>query len=374
LSTSQTIRAVVTNATTQACWFDTTIQFTVDPSPIDFTIPASLTTECDDEVDPALQDGIFNFTNSQAIHDLVTFNQPLGMVYKYYDDNNLQLSTPLPNPLTVTLTKNIKIEVFNPLNPTCKISKTITFTVNPVPEIELETTKLVCSNNPTFFVLLDAGITDGTSPTNYTYVWSKNGVVIPTETSYTLNVNVEGTYRVKVINSLGCFRIRKINVIASNVANFLTPTIIDLSDNNTVIINAIGYGNYVYSLDYPNAFQSINIFTDVPAGTHTVYVKDLNGCGTSSQIINVIGIPKFFTPNADGFNDTWNVLGLTASKNFNTTIYIFDRYGKLLKELSPISKGWDGTFNGEPMPSDDYWYTIYFEDGRTEKGHFTLKR
>jgi gliding motility-associated-like protein len=373
-STSQTIRAVVTNATTQACWFDTTIQFTVDPSPIDFTIPASLTTECDDEVDPALQDGIFNFTNSQAIHDLVTFNQPLGMVYKYYDDNNVQLSTPLPNPLPVTLTKNIKIEVYNPLNPTCKISKTITFTVNPVPEIELETTKLVCSNNPTFFVLLDAGITDGTSPTNYTYVWSKNGVVIPTETSFTLNVNVEGTYRVKVINSLGCFRIRKINVIASNVANFLTPTIIDLSDNNTVIINAIGYGNYVYSLDYSNAFQSINIFTDVPAGTHTVYVKDLNGCGTSSQIINVIGIPKFFTPNADGFNDTWNVLGLTASKNFNTTIYIFDRYGKLIKELSPISKGWDGTFNGEAMPSDDYWYTIYFEDGRTEKGHFTLKR
>ena len=76
----------------------------------------------------------------------------------------------------------------------------------------------------------------------------------------------------------------------------------------------------------------------------------------------------------DGFNDTWNVLGMTSTNKFSTTIYIFDRYGKLLKQLSSNSKGWDGTYNGEIMPSDDYWYTIYFEDGRTEKGHFTLKR
>ena len=373
-STSQTIRAVVTNTTPQACWYDTTIQFIVDKSPIDYTIPASLTTICDDETDPALQNGQFDFTTSQAIHDIVTFNQPSGMVFEYYDENNVLLSTPLPNPLPVTLTKNIKIVVYNPINPTCKITKTITFTVNPVPVIELQTSTLVCSNDPTFFVMLNAGITDGTPITNYTYEWYKDGVAIPTATAYTLNVNTEGIYTVKVINSLGCFRIRTITVIASDAAHFQMPTIMDLSENNTVIINVTGLGNYVFSLDYPNAYQTINIFTDVAPGVHSVYVKDLDGCGTSSQIINVIGIPKFFTPNADGFNDTWNVLGLTTTKNYNTTIYIFDRYGKLLKELSPISKGWDGTFNGQPLPSDDYWYTIYFEDGRTEKGHFTLKR
>jgi gliding motility-associated-like protein len=373
-STSQTIRALVTNTTPQACWYDTTIQFIVDKSPIDFTIPASLTTICDDETDPALQNGQFDFTTSQSIHDIVTLNQPSGMAFEYYDENNVLLSTPLPNPLPVTVTKNITIVVYNPINPTCKITKTITFTVNPIPVIELQTSTLVCSNDPTFFVMLNAGITDGSPITNYTYEWYKDGVAIPTATSYTLNVNTEGIYTVKVINSLGCFRIRTITVIASDAAHFQMPTIMDLSENNTVIINVTGLGNYVFSLDYPNAYQTINIFTDVAPGVHTVYVKDLDGCGTTSQVINVIGIPKFFTPNADGFNDTWNVLGLTTTKNYNTTIYIFDRYGKLLKELSPISKGWDGTFNGQPLPSDDYWYTIYFEDGRTEKGHFTLKR
>ena len=373
-STSQTIRALVTNTTPQACWFDTTIQFIVDKSPIDFTIPTTLTSICDDEADPATQNGQYNFTSSQAIHDIVTLNQPTGMVFEYYDENNVLLSTPLPNPLPVNLTKNITVIVYNPINPTCKITKTLPFIVNPVPVIELQTSTLVCSNDPTFFTLLDAGITNGTATSNYTYIWSKDGVVIPTATSYTLNVNAEGIYTAKVVNNLGCFRVRTITVIASDAAHFNMPTIMDLSDNNTVIINVTGLGNYVFSLDSPNAYQTINIFTDVPPGVHTVYVKDLDGCGTSSQIIEVIGIPKFFTPNDDGFNDTWNVQGLTTTKNYNTTIYIFDRYGKLLKELSPISKGWDGTFNGEPLPTDDYWYTIYFEDGRTSKGHFTLKR
>ncbi len=373
---SQTIKAVVTNNTTLKCYDETPITFTVDKSPIDFTIPTSLTTTCDDEAEPSLQDGQFNFTSLQAIHTIVTSGQPSGMVYEYYD-GILPLPTPLPNTFPVTLTKNITIVVYNPLNPSCKITKTIPFTVNPVPKIKLIDSELVCSNNPTFFVLLNAGLTDPTLIANYTYEWyfNNNTSPIPGETSYTLkNVNTEGIYTVKVINSFGCFRTRKITVIASDVANFLLPTISDLSDNNTVIINVTGFGNYVYSLDYPNAYQTPNIFTDVAPGVHTVYVKDLNGCGTSSQIINVIGIPKFFTPNADGYNDTWNVLGLTTTKSSNTTIYIFDRYGKLLKEISSISKGWDGTFNGEALPTDDYWYTIYFEDGRTEKGHFTLKR
>ena len=373
-STSQTIKAVVTNTTTQACSYSTTIEFIIDKSPIDFTIPTTETITCDDETDPNLQNGQYDFTNSQRIHDIVTLGQPTGMVIEYYDENNVLLSTPLPNPLPVTLTKDIKIVIKNPINPTCSIIKTITFIVNPVPKIELARTELVCSNNPTFFVLLNAGITDSTSQNDYTYIWSKDGVIIPLATAYILNVNVEGIYTVKVTNAIGCYRIRTITVIASDVAHFGIATIMDLSDNNTVIINATGLGDYVYSMDYPNAYQAINIFTDVPAGVHTVYVKDLNGCGTSSQVISVIGIPPYFTPNADGINDTWNVKGLTSTNNYNTKIYIFDRYGKLLKQLGSIGNGWDGTFNGQILPADDYWYTIYFEDGRVSKGHFTLKR
>ena len=63
-----------------------------------------------------------------------------------------------------------------------------------------------------------------------------------------------------------------------------------------------------------------------------------------SQTIAVIGVPKFFTPNGDGQNDYWNVKGVNANFNENSIIYIFDRYGKLLKQIVASSQGWDGTF------------------------------
>ena len=60
-------------------------------------------------------------------------------------------------------------------------------------------------------------------------------------------------------------------------------------------------------------------------------------------------------------------------------IYIFDRYGKLLKQLSPLGSGWDGTFNGKPLPATDYWFTVKYEEPGTEiiktfRAHFSLKR
>jgi large repetitive protein len=83
----------------------------------------------------------------------------------------------------------------------------------------------------------------------------------------------------------------------------------------------------------------------------------------------------FFTPNNDGYHDTWNIIGI--ADNPTAKIYIFDRYGKLLKQLSPTGRGWDGTYNGRPMPSNDYWFRVeYREDGieKEFRGHFTLKR
>jgi len=72
---------------------------------------------------------------------------------------------------------------------------------------------------------------------------------------------------------------------------------------------------------------------------------------------NGIFVPKFFTPNGDGYNDYWNIKGVNNIFSSKSIIYIFDRYGKLMKQILPSSQGWDGTINGEPMPADDYWFT-----------------
>jgi gliding motility-associated-like protein len=161
------------------------------------------------------------------------------------------------------------------------------------------------------------------------------------------------------------------------VANIDSILIADMTDINTVTVNVSGLGDYEFSLDEPSGyFQDSNFFNDVPAGIHTVYINDKNGCRPIvSRTIAVVGVPKFFTPNGDGYNDYWSVKGVNDSFNTNSIIYIFDRYGKLLKQWVPSSSdGWDGTFNGINLPSDDYWYTIKLEDGREAKGHFSLKR
>ena len=90
--------------------------------------------------------------------------------------------------------------------------------------------------------------------------------------------------------------------------------------------------------------------------------------------VAVLGIPVFFTPNNDGYNDNWSIKGVKASFNANTIIYIFDRYSKLIKQINPLTQGWDGTSNGKQMPATDYWYSVQLEDGQVVKGHFSLKR
>ena len=259
------------------------------------------------------------------------------------------------------------------------LSPRVTLKVNPKPNIDtnadFDENELVCSNLPTFFVRLDSGIQDGTPSTDYTYVWTKDNVILTSETGSTLNVNAEGNYTVEVSSLAGCSRIRAIKVTASDIAEITSISIVDLSDVNSVTVNVTGQGQYQYSLDAPSGpFQDSNFFDNVTAGIHEVYINDKNGCGTVSQTIAVIGVPKFFTPNGDGYNDYWNVKGVNENFNENSIIYIFDRYGKLLKQIVPSSQGWDGTFVGQPLSADDYWYSIKLDDGREVKGHFSLKR
>lgn len=369
-TTTQTIKAVVANTTTTACNYTTTISFVVDDLPEAFPINTNLTTICDDEAVPTLQDGKFAF-DTTTFHSTLLGSQT-GMIVNYYDQNNNPLPSPLPNPF-VTATQNVRVEIINPVNTTCKAVYTIPFIVHPVPKIDLAGNEIVC-NEQTLTKTLDAGILDGTPPSDYTYVWKRDNVVLPLETNSTLAINQEGTYTVEVSNAFHCSRTRTIIVVASDLATITNIQVSDLSDNNSIVVTVTGAGDYVYSLDN-STFQTSNVFTNVPAGVYTVYVKDLNGCGTiPSGQVSVLGIPSYFTPNGDGYHDYWNIKGINSAGNSNTQIFIFDRLGKLLQQISPTSMGWDGTYQNQNVPATDYWYAVSLPNGRILKGHFALKR
>ena len=141
-------------------------------------------------------------------------------------------------------------------------------------------------------------------------------------------------------------------------------------------VEVIGKGDYEYALN-DGPWQKENILTNVYHGEHSIHVRDRYGCAVKTIRIVNIDYPKYFTPNGDGYHDTWNISSLKSQAN--AKIYIFDRYGKLLKELSPASIGWNGTFNGRPMPTADYWFKVEYMSPTTNKieqfrANFTLKR
>lgn len=371
VTSSQTIKAVVTNATAKACSYETTIQFVVDDLPEAFPIATALTSVCDDEADPINQNGLYSFDTSTFQNTIL--GSQTGMVVNYFDENNNPLPSPLPNPF-VTATQNVRVEVINPTNTNCKATYTIPFIVKPVPNISLVGNELVC-NEQTMLKIIDAGLLDPTQALNYTYAWKRNGNPIAGGTNYTLTINQAGIYTVDVSSSLNCPKTRTITVTASDKATITSVNVVDLTTPNSITVYVTGAGDYVYAIDDINGlYQEDNVFANVDAGIHTVYIKDLNGCGVVPKEVAVLGIPDYFTPNGDGYNDYWNIKGANSTLNAKTSIAIFDRFGKLITQITPTSQGWNGTFNNQDLPTTDYWYAIELEDGRTIKGHFALKR
>lgn len=374
VNNTETITVRVYNNTTmtggQPCYDQMPLQFLVDDLPEVFSINSSLTTVCDDELDPIDQDGFFAFDTSNFQNTLL--GNQTGMLIHYYDANNNLLSSPLPNPF-VTDSQNIRVIVQNSLNPDCTAEYFIPFVVKPTPKIDLQDYTVICL--PDTVTTLNAAILDGSAIANYNYQWYLGNQLLIGATHYELTVSSPGTYTVTVQNASGCIKTRTIEVVSSEIATIQSIEVQDLSTINSILITVTGSGDYEFSLDdFNGPYRESNLFQNVPIGVHELYVRDKNGCGVVGPLtVYVLGIPNFFTPNGDGYNDFWNIKGVNAG-NQNSIIYIFDRYGKLLKQISPMSNGWDGTFNSNPVPSDDYWYHIQLQDGRDVKGHFTLKR
>lgn len=232
-------------------------------------------------------------------------------------------------------------------------------------------------------VIIDAYVTCDYSPSLYSFEWkSEDGTTV--STAFDFSTKIPGKYTLVVSNLAvsGCSSevIPFTILISSRPAQVTFTTSAWFSDSQTIIMDAVPYpgyeSNFLYAIDNETP-QTSNVFTNVRSGTHTVTVSDANGCGSTPMLIPIklISSPKSFTPNGDGYNDSWNIAGLQNQDN--PKLFIYDRYGKLIKQLIINSDGWDGTFNGQPLPTDDYWFVItYLENGiaKEYRSHFSLIR
>ncbi|WP_400080466.1 T9SS type B sorting domain-containing protein [Winogradskyella sp. R77965] len=321
---------------------------------------------CDDD---GTEDGLrsFNLLDANAT---VLAAAPADLDIEYYEtyEEALIESNPLGANFTNTIPYNQTIYARVENSNACYGISEIELTVFKLPNLETEFETSYCLN---FFpepIQLNGGVVDDL-PNNYYYLWSTG------EDTSTIEVNAPGNYTVRVSNANGCFKDRTIRVLPSNIATIEDIEIVDASENNSISIIVSGEGDYEYALNNSDGpYQNSNTFEDVQPGLYTVFVRDKNNCGITEASVSVIGFPKFFTPNNDSKNDYWQVRGINNNFQAGSVIFIFDRYGKLLKELDPLGVGWDGTFNGDLMPNNDYWFKVKLQDGRTFTSHFTLKR
>ncbi|MEM6684554.1 MAG: T9SS type B sorting domain-containing protein, partial [Bacteroidota bacterium] len=325
-----------------------------------------------------------------AVFDLTTLDMTiiagqLNMAVSYYTtatDADADINAIADPTMYVNTTDSTSLMLF------ARVRQTITgclsdpiivmLQVNALPVFTLPADDILCvdaatgttTDGPMIGVDLGAG---------YTYLWNTpNG----TATTPTVSVTTAGTYSLVITDtnfSTNCSYSDSVTYQASSAPETLniqitTPAFADT--HNVIATVTGGSGVYEYQLD-DGQLQFTGEFFDLTPGEHTITVIDTNGCGELIRTFELIDFMRFFTPNGDAFNPTWNIIGLRNQPG--AKIYIFDRYGKLLKQISPSGQGWDGTFNGSPMPSQDYWFRVEYVDpfdGTPKEfiNHFTLKR
>jgi gliding motility-associated-like protein len=153
--------------------------------------------------------------------------------------------------------------------------------------------------------------------------------------------------------------------------------------NPTEPLTAIGANLTWYNSQLEPLTEKPVVTSDILGKTEYYVSQTVKDCTSSLRKITVtilpnyitINYPRYFTPNGDGYNEIWNIY--TPDFGIKATVYIFDRYGKLITKQQAPGWGWDGTFNGAPLPSTDYWFTVHYSEygeAKTFSSHFSLLR
>jgi gliding motility-associated-like protein len=392
----QTIFVRVFNSDTQCANGISNFEVLVNPEPTFETI--SNLSECDNNDDLDDTNGIIQTIDLEGkIAEILGASQDPDDYIVTFHLNASFTDAPIVSPYTNTnALETIFVRIQNKATSCINDDASFDIIVNPLPNFTVTTPQILCLND----LLLN--ITVEHPSAIYTYEWKNaNGTNISTNDA--IDVTMGGTYTVTATttNGTNCSRTETIVVNESNIATLENSfiTIIDESNNigsahnlsisiNT-FDNDLGPGVYQYAiLNTDNnaripfaGFQDTPLFENLEGGIYKIIVNDKNGCAPDATLlISVIQFPKFFTPNGDGKNDTWVIKG--ANKTFypNSSIRVFNRFGKLVAQIPIDGDGWNGTYNGKKLSSDDYWYTITFipadltKPTINKKGNFSLIR
>ncbi|MBW1658327.1 T9SS type B sorting domain-containing protein [Flavobacterium quisquiliarum] len=352
LKTSQTVYVYAVSGTRLTCVSEKSFSVTISQTPI--------------------------LANTPDVAICESYTLPPLAIGNYYSGPNAT-GTLLTSGQKINTSQRLYIYASSPTNPNCFAQDDFYITIYPLKNFSVQN-GIICVDYQTGALLNSVVLNSGINSPDYTIEWYFNNNKMGTGPTYT--ATQEGIYTVvpvKKIPDVGndCgYNPATVTVEKSSPA-IATVTVSDeFEDDIDITVNLTnGFGIYEYQLD-DGDFQTSNIFKDVDSGEHAITIRDIKAnCDNLILFAKVLKYPKFFTPNNDGYHDTWNIPDLADQPDAVITIY--DRYGKFIKMIKPSGAGWDGNFNGSPLPSSDYWFQVtYTQNGVVQefKAHFSMKR
>ncbi len=271
-----------------------------------------------------------------------------------------QISVSMPGVYTVTVT--------NASNCSATYDVTVSFVAYPVVDLGQDT--VLCegevlhlsSGQPTLLNVWNTGQTTPSIEVRFTHIYV---------------VSVSNGFCVARDSLLAVFNPRPSALSTARYFTCLTDA------PNYVVIDA---GNEGSSYDWNTGASSQVILAGSYGWYYVSMVNQYNCARTDSAVVEEfcppsIFVPNTFTPNGDGINDVWNVVG----KNIGEfQMLVFDRWGSVIFQSDNPSMGWDGTYNGQPLKDDVYvWRMTYkfreHDSGKEgfdhkEMGHITILR
>jgi gliding motility-associated-like protein len=240
-----------------------------------------------------------------------------------------------------------------------------------------DTTAVIISPRPTVTVNIDSvTICEGdsvqlTATGAASYQWTPaTGLSNTTQADIVAAPVASTVYSVIGADANQCTDTATVNIKVHNRPTANAGADIAVLKGTTVNLNGSVTGeqlSYWWTPDYA-MLGSQTLSPSVSPDRDTSYILHVTsdaGCGSDRDTVRVtifkeVLIPNAFSPNRDGKNDLWNIAGLNSYPR--AELVLFDRYGRVVMKSSNYQP-WDGTRNGEPLPTATYYYVIDLRNG-----------
>jgi gliding motility-associated-like protein len=261
--------------------------------------------------------------------------------------------------ISVSSSGSYTVRIFSDTGLPSELSDPVAVTVHPSPTASLiGKTDVECNGDLTGSAMVTAS--GGSEP--YSWMWQDGQTA---EEAVGLGA---GDYIAKVWDAMQCQDTVRVKILEPEAIQILAdtkdPYCSDAYDGSIEII--ISGGTPPYFSMWSDGTTG-EILEEIGPGNYSLEVTDGNQCTENagytldSENENCITVPGIITPNNDGYNDTWRIPGIEYYPN--STVEIYDRWGKQIFFSRGYDRPWDGIHDGKLLPMASYHYIINLGNG-----------